>query len=56
MGLAVKPGHLAIGTRVEIWLLTDAPDIAGPMSPPGRHDACFLPARSYVTGDVACTT
>jgi len=52
MGLAVDARRLAVGTRDQIWLLRNAPDIAPRMEPPGQHDACFLPRASHVTGDI----
>jgi uncharacterized protein (TIGR03032 family) len=52
MGLAVVGPRLALGTRKEVWFLRDAPDIAPRIEPAGRHDACFLPRSSHVTGDV----
>jgi uncharacterized protein (TIGR03032 family) len=52
MGLAVDGPRLAVGTRKEIWLLRNAPDIAPHVEPAGQHDACFLPRSSHVTGDI----
>ncbi len=52
MGLAVDGLRLALGTRKEIWLLRNAPDIAPRIEPAGRHDACYLPRSSHVTGDI----
>src|SRR5262245_9220260 len=52
MGLAVDGPRLALGTRKEVWFLRDAPDIAPRIEPAGRHDACFLPRSSRVTGDI----
>src|SRR5262245_41520146 len=52
MGLAVDGPRLALGTRKEVWLLRNAPDIAPQVEPVGTHDACFLPRSSYVTGDI----
>jgi uncharacterized protein (TIGR03032 family) len=52
MGLAVDGGRLALGTRKEVWLLRNAPDIAPRVEPAGQHDACFLPRSSHVTGDI----
>jgi uncharacterized protein (TIGR03032 family) len=52
MGLAVDGRRLAIGTRKEVWFLRNAPDIAPRVEPVGRHDACFLPRSSHVTGDI----
>jgi uncharacterized protein (TIGR03032 family) len=52
MGLAVDGGRLALGTRNQIWLFRDAPDIAPRVEPAGRHDACYLPRSCHVTGDI----
>lgn len=52
MGLAVDGPRLAVGTRKEIWLLRNAPDIAPRIEPAGMHDACYLPRSSHVTGDI----
>src|SRR6185369_4560897 len=53
MGLAAAAGRLALGTRKEVWLFRDAPDIAPRVEPAGRHDACFVPRAAHVTGDIA---
>ena len=52
MGLAADAHRLAIGTRDQVWLLRNAPDLAPLVEPAGRHDACFLPRSSHVTGDI----
>jgi uncharacterized protein (TIGR03032 family) len=52
MGLAADGPRLALGTRKEVWFLRNAPDIAPRIEPAGRHDACFLPRYSHVTGDI----
>src|SRR5438105_2770922 len=52
MGLAVDAQRLTIGTRNQIWLLRNAPDIAARVEPAGQHDACFLPRSCHVTGDI----
>jgi uncharacterized protein (TIGR03032 family) len=55
MGLAVRgPWEIALGTRSQVWFFRNAPDIAAQIPPVGRHDACFLPRVSYVTGDIRC--
>jgi uncharacterized protein (TIGR03032 family) len=53
MGLAVSRNRIAIGTRFQIWTLANAPDIARQIEPAGRHDACYLPRSSHVTGDIS---
>jgi uncharacterized protein (TIGR03032 family) len=52
MGLAVDGRRLALGTRTQIWLLRNAPDIAPRIEPAGLHDGCFLPRSCHVTGDI----
>jgi uncharacterized protein (TIGR03032 family) len=50
MGIAVKPGAIAVCTRREVWFLRNAPDIAAKL--PGQPDACFLARTSHFTGDI----
>jgi uncharacterized protein (TIGR03032 family) len=52
MGIAVKPGTIAVCTRKEVWFLRDAPDIAAKLQPAGQHDACFLARTSHFTDDI----
>jgi uncharacterized protein (TIGR03032 family) len=52
MGLAVDGRRMALGTRNQVWLLRNSPDIAPRIEPAGRHDACYLPRSSHVTGDI----
>jgi uncharacterized protein (TIGR03032 family) len=54
MGLALADGgaRLAIGTAMQVWEFRDVPAVAGRLEPAGTHDACFLPRRSHVTGNV----
>lgn len=53
MGLAVKDNQrLAIGTATEVCEYANQPAVAAKLQPPGQHDACFLPKRSHVTGDI----
>jgi uncharacterized protein (TIGR03032 family) len=52
MGLAASPTRLAIGADVAIWELHNMPDVARKLEPPGKHDACYLPRRLHVTGDI----
>src|SRR5271156_4825406 len=50
MGIAVKPGTIAVCTRKEGWFLRNAPDIAAKLQ--GQHDACFLARTSHFTADI----
>jgi uncharacterized protein (TIGR03032 family) len=54
MGLALAGGSskLAIGTTLQVWEFRDVPSVARRLEPAGRHDACFLPRSSHVTGNV----
>ena len=52
MGIAVKPGTLAVCTRKVVWFLRNAPDIAAKLDPSGEYDACFLARTAHFTGDV----
>src|SRR4051794_16119879 len=52
MGLAVDGRRIALGTRNQIWLLRNAPDIAPRVEPAGVHDGCFVPRSCHVTGDI----
>ncbi|REJ92428.1 MAG: TIGR03032 family protein [Planctomycetota bacterium] len=52
MGLALGNGRLAVGTAQEIWEFRNVPAVATKLDPPGKHDACFLPRRIHVTGDI----
>lgn len=48
MGIAVKPGTIAVCSRREVWFLRNAPDIAAKL----HHDACFLARTSHFTDDI----
>src|SRR5918994_118516 len=52
MGMAVTRGRLGIGTAVDVWEFRNVPAVAAKLDPPGKHDACYLPRSSHVTGDV----
>jgi uncharacterized protein (TIGR03032 family) len=52
MGIAVRPGEVAVGARAAIWFLHDDPKIARQVEPAGQHDACFLARSARVTGEI----
>jgi uncharacterized protein (TIGR03032 family) len=52
MGLAAAADRLTVGTRNQVWVLRNAPDLAPRVEPAGAHDACYLPRFCHVTGDV----
>src|SRR5262245_38491381 len=54
MGLAHADGgaRLAIGTARQVWDFRDVADVARKLEPAGKHDACYLPRSSHITGNV----
>jgi uncharacterized protein (TIGR03032 family) len=52
MGVACDGERLAVGTAVEIREFHNVPAVARKLEPAGKHDACFLPRTSHVTGNV----
>jgi uncharacterized protein (TIGR03032 family) len=52
MGLALAGDRLAFGTKMQVWEYVDVPAVTAKLDPPGRHDACFLPRSSHVTGNI----
>ena len=35
-----------------MWYYRNLPAVAGKLEPPGKYDACYLPRRVHVTGDI----
>ena len=52
MGMALRHNRLALGTHVQLWEFHNIPAVAAKLEPQGKHDACFLPRRSHITGDI----
>jgi uncharacterized protein (TIGR03032 family) len=52
MGMALAGDRLAVGTRIQVWEFADVPAVTAKLDAPGRHDACFLPRASHVTGNI----
>ncbi|HLQ46244.1 MAG TPA: TIGR03032 family protein, partial [Planctomycetaceae bacterium] len=54
MGMAAHPqsGRIAIGTEREIVQFHNMTAVCEKLEPPGRHDACYLPRHSHITGDI----
>lgn len=52
MGIAVKPGTIAVCTRKEVWFLREASDIAAKLPPAGSYDACYLARTAHFTDDI----
>lgn len=53
MGLAVQPKKFALGTALEVIEHYNQPELCDALQPPDRHDACFVPRTTHVTGDIA---
>src|SRR5215831_1122878 len=52
MGIAADRGRLAIGGAQMVWEYYNMPAVAAKIEPVGRYDACYLPRRIHVTGDI----
>jgi uncharacterized protein (TIGR03032 family) len=52
MGVAVRPGELALGTKSQVLRFQDQPALSNRLDPPGRHDAVYVPRRTHQTGDI----
>ena len=52
MGMATLDDRLAVGCGVQVWEFYNNPAVAAKVEPAGRHDACYLPRRSHITGDI----
>jgi len=52
MGVAAKPGSIAVAGRNQVWFLRNKPDIAPRLEPAGTFDACFLTQSSQMTGEI----
>jgi uncharacterized protein (TIGR03032 family) len=54
MGVAVRQDQVAVAGREQIWSLQDHSELAAAIEPAGRHDRCWLPRTSIVTGAIQC--
>src|SRR6478735_6193659 len=52
MGMALSGDRMAVGTKIQVWEFVDVRAVTAKLDPPGRHDACFLPRSSHVTGNI----
>ena len=52
MGIASDRHRLTIGGTNTVWYYRNMPQVAPKLDPPGTHDACYLPRRIHVTGDI----
>ncbi len=52
MGMAVGPETLSIGTARQVVTYRNAGTFASKLEPAGKHDACFAPRGTHITGDI----
>ncbi|MFC6041830.1 TIGR03032 family protein [Nocardioides hankookensis] len=52
MGIAYQDGRLAVGTHSQMWEYQNLPQLTSQLTPPDRHDACFVPRSVSYTGDI----
>ncbi len=52
MGIAADNSRLTIGGTNTVWYYRNMPAVAEKLEPAGKHDACYLPRRIHVTGDI----
>ena len=52
MGIAGDYSRLTIGGTNTVWYYRNVPAVAHKIEPENKHDACFLPRRIHVTGDI----
>lgn len=52
MGIAADSSRLTIGGANTVWEYHNMPAVAQKLEPRGKHDACYIPRRIHVTGDI----
>ena len=52
MGIAADHNRLTIGGANTVWEYRNMQAVAPKLEPVGKHDACYLPRRIHVTGDI----
>jgi len=52
MGMVASPMRLAIGTAREVHEYFNMPDVTRRLEPQDKHDACYLPRNTHITGDI----
>ncbi len=52
MGIAANQHRLTVGGSNTVWDYWNMPAVAQKLEPVGKHDACYLPRRIHVTGDI----
>jgi uncharacterized protein (TIGR03032 family) len=52
MGIAADRTRLTMGGVNTVWFYRNLPELAPKLEPKGKHDACYVPRRIHVTGDI----
>ncbi len=52
MGIAWRPGWLAVGAKQEVWTFRNFHDLGSKLTPDAPHDAVFLPGTRFTSGDI----
>lgn len=52
MGLALNGPRLTIGGTKSVWYMRNMPALAPKLEPKGKYDACYLPRRIHITGNI----
>ena len=52
MGIAADYTRLTIGGTNTVWYYRNVPAVGPKLEPKGKHDACYIPRRIHVTGDI----
>jgi uncharacterized protein (TIGR03032 family) len=52
MGMTADRARLTIGGSNTVWEYHNVPAVTRTLAPPDKHDACYVPRRLHVTGDI----
>jgi uncharacterized protein (TIGR03032 family) len=52
MGITADNARLTIGGANTVWEYRNMPAVAPKLEPAGKHDACYIPRRIHITGDI----
>jgi uncharacterized protein (TIGR03032 family) len=52
MGIAADRARLSVGGTNTVWEYRNIPAVTRTLEPPDTHDACYVPRRLHVTGDI----
>ncbi len=52
MGIAANQTRMTIGEAYQLVELYNVPIVARKLEPAGKHDACYIPRNTHITGDI----